>query len=148
MDRDDLITEGFVSHEAATGNDGYETAEDTRTTEHEQPMESDAVTHTTDEVETPPVHLGNYDDTPLDVHAGVVAPAACYVVIDGAPWRGHYSPAEYFMGWYGDHRAEQHMRRDSIARASQHIPGKEAPETRAHNMVRGIQSQRNVPPAL
>jgi hypothetical protein len=40
------------------------------------------------------------------------------------------------------------MRRDSIARSSQHIPGKEAPETRAHNMVKDIQSQRNVPPAL
>jgi hypothetical protein len=40
------------------------------------------------------------------------------------------------------------MRRDSIARAFQHIPGKEPPETRAHNMVRDLQTQRNVPPAL
>jgi hypothetical protein len=40
------------------------------------------------------------------------------------------------------------MRRDSIARAFQHIPGKESPETGAHNMVKDLQSQRNVPPAL
>jgi hypothetical protein len=106
MDRDDLITGGFVSHKAATGNDWYETAEDTSTTEHEQPMESDAVTHTTDEVEAPPVHLGNYDDTPLDVHAGVVAPAACYVVIDGTPWRGHYSP-QRSTSWAGTATTEQ-----------------------------------------
>jgi hypothetical protein len=33
MDRDDLIAEGFVSHEAATGSEGHETAEDTGTTE-------------------------------------------------------------------------------------------------------------------
>jgi hypothetical protein len=55
------------------------------------------VAHTTDEVEAPPAHLGNYDDTPQGVHAGVVAPAACYVIIDGASWKGHYSPVDYFI---------------------------------------------------
>jgi hypothetical protein len=35
MDRDDLIAEEFVSHaEATTGSGGYETAEDTGTTEN------------------------------------------------------------------------------------------------------------------
>jgi hypothetical protein len=52
------------------------------------------VAPTADEVEAPPVHLGAYADTPLDVRAGVVAPAVCYmyVVIDGAP------------AWNGDHK--------------------------------------------
>jgi hypothetical protein len=68
------------------------------------------------------------------------------VIIDGAPWKGHYSPVDYFMGWYGHLGAEHHMRRNSIARASQHILGKEAPETRAHNMVKDLQSQGNAPP--
>ena len=40
-------------------------------------------------------------DTPLDVRAGVVAPAVCYVITDGAPWDGKYKKADYFMGWYG-----------------------------------------------
>jgi hypothetical protein len=92
MDRDDLIAEEFVSHETTTGSNGHETAEDTGTTEHEQPAEGDTVAHTTDEVEAPPAHLGNYGGTPLGVHVGVVAPAVCCVVIDGAPWEGHYSP--------------------------------------------------------
>jgi hypothetical protein len=61
-------------------------------------------------------------------------------------WKGHCSPVDYFMGWYGHLGAEQHMRRNSIARAFQHIPGKEAPETRAHNMVKDLQSQGNAPP--
>jgi hypothetical protein len=104
------------------------------------------VAHTTDGVEAPPVHLGNCGDTPPGVHVGVVAPAVCYVIIDGAPWEGHYSPVDYFMGWYGDHGAEQHMRRNSIARAFQHIPGEESPETCAHDMVKDLQSQRNAPP--
>jgi hypothetical protein len=51
MDRDDLIEEEFVSHKATTGSDGYETAEDTGTTKHEQPAESDTVTPTNDDVE-------------------------------------------------------------------------------------------------
>jgi hypothetical protein len=78
MDRDDLVAEGFVSHEAATGNEGHEAAE--RRHRHDGTRTAGGkwctVTHTTDEIEAPPVHLGNYDDTPLDVHAGVVTPAA------------------------------------------------------------------------
>jgi hypothetical protein len=35
------------------------------------------------------------------VRAGVVAPAVCYVITDGAPWDGKYKKADYFMGWYG-----------------------------------------------
>jgi hypothetical protein len=102
-----------------TGSDGYETVEDTRTMDHEQLAESDTVAPTADEVKAPPVHLGAYADTPLDVRAGVVAPAVCYVVIDGAPWNGDHKPsAGYYMGWYGDqYGAEQHMRPNSIARA-------------------------------
>jgi hypothetical protein len=62
----------------------------------------------------------------------VVAPAVCYVVIDGAPWNGDHKPADYYMGWYGDqYGAEQHMRPNAIAKAFQHIPGEESPENRA-----------------
>jgi hypothetical protein len=145
MGRDELIEGEFVSHQATTGSGGYETAEYTTTTEHEQPAGSGTVAHTTDGVEAPPAHLGNCDETPLGVHAGVVAPAVRYVITDGASWKGHYSPVDYFMGWYGHLGAEHHMRRNSIARASQHIPGKEAPEIRAHNMVKDLQSQGNAP---
>jgi hypothetical protein len=82
------------------------------------------------------VHLGAYADTLLDARAGVVAPAVCYVVIDGTSWNGDHKPADYYMGWYGDqYGAEQHMRSNSIARALQHIPGGESPENRAHDMV-------------
>jgi hypothetical protein len=88
MDRDELNQEGFVSHQAATGSDGHETAEDTRTADHEQLAESDTGGPTADGVEAPPVHLGAYADTPLDVRAGVAAPAVCYVIIGGAPWNG------------------------------------------------------------
>jgi hypothetical protein len=147
MDRDELIEEGFVSHQATTGSDRYETAEDTRTTDHEQLAESDTVAPTADEVGALPVHLGAYANTPLDVRAGVVTPAVCYVVIDGASWNGDHKPADYYMGWYGDqYGAEQHMRPNSIVRAFQHIPGEESPENRAHDMVRGLQSQGTAPP--
>jgi hypothetical protein len=142
MDSDDLIAEGFASYHATTGNDGYETAEETHTTNHEQPAESDTMAPTAGESEALPVHLGAYRDTPLDMHAGVVAPAACYVVIDGTSWNGKHKPAEYYMGWYGDqYGAEQRMKSSSIARAFQHIPGEEPPESRAHDMVRDLQNQ-------
>jgi hypothetical protein len=141
MDRDDLIAEGYASYHA-TGNGGYETAEETHTTNHEQPAESDTMAPTAGESEALPVHLGAYHDTPLDVHAGVVATAACYVVIDGTAWNGKHKPAEYYMSWYGDqYGAEQRMKSSSIARAFQHIPGEEPPEIRAHDMVRDLQNQ-------
>jgi hypothetical protein len=136
MSREELIKEEFVSHQATMGSDGYETAEDTRTTSHEHPAEIDTVAPTADEVGAPPVHLGTYGDTPLDVRAGVVAPAVCYVIIDGASWKGDHRPACYFMGWYSDdyYGAEQYMRLDSIDRVFQYIPGEETPENRAHDM--------------
>jgi hypothetical protein len=63
-------------------------------------------------------------------------PAACYVVIDGTPWNGKHKPAGYYMGWYGDqYGAEQRMKSSSIARAPQHIPGEEPPESRAYDMA-------------
>jgi hypothetical protein len=137
MSRHDVVEEKLVSHRATTDSDGYETAEDTSTTSHESPA--------ADEVEAPPVHLGTYGDTTLDAHAGVVAPAVCYVIIDEASWEGDHG--RYFNGWYGDtYGAEQYMRPDSIARASQYIPGEETPENRAHDMVRDLQSQRTTSP--
>jgi hypothetical protein len=119
MSRVEMIEAGLVSHQATTSEGGYETAEDTRTPSHESPTESDAGTPTADEVEAPPARLGAYDDTPLDVRAGVVAPAVCYcyVVTDGVSYDGDYRPAQYFMQWYGEYGAEQYMRPDSIAKA-------------------------------
>jgi hypothetical protein len=142
MDRDELIEGGGGSYHIKprrVATDTRPPKEDTCTTDHEQPAESDTVAPTADEVEAPPVYLGAYADTPLDVRAGVV--------IDGAPWNGNHKPADYYMGWYGDqYGAEHHMRPHSIARASQHIPGEESPETRAHDMVRDLQSQGSAPP--
>jgi hypothetical protein len=71
MDSDDLIAEGFVSYHATTGSDGYETAEDTHTTNHGQPAESDTMAPTSGEIEAPPVHLGAY-------HVGGDADAPTY----------------------------------------------------------------------
>jgi hypothetical protein len=51
----------------------------------------------------------------------VVAPAVCYVIIDGASHHGDYEPAQYFMQWYGEYGAGEYMRPDSIARAFQYI---------------------------
>ena len=48
---EELIEAGFVSHQATTGNGGYETAEDIRTPSHESPARSDTGAPTSDEVE-------------------------------------------------------------------------------------------------
>ena len=59
--------------------------------------------HTTIEDPPPPdvtVTLGAYGDEPLKVRTGVVAPAGCYIVIDGMS-SGRYEAALTFQEWYG-----------------------------------------------